>query len=339
MTDINNTFNEMIANAGFAPGLANAPKETPFHAFPQGGMARPIPMGITECSDGATALKLAGIDWQVGTVSVEELTGLKGSEGSFVSFIDEGSDNPYDNTYLGTNGKYHRVIQNTVLAELADCIIAVHPETTIVAGGATRRGKMTFLQLRLGTPLHLGQGEEVSRFITLYTSHDGGKVTAMASNFRLSCTNQWGALGRSSAKLASIAHTATAEQRTREAIFILQAAVTQFDKWDEALKELIQQPAELGAHIKNILGVKPDKEGRGLTLWEQTWDNIVKEYDQPFNSNIDGTGYAVLMAAQGVDEHYGKCGKGKRPEQQVTRLVNAKYPLATRAFRSLVTAR
>jgi hypothetical protein len=160
----------------------------------------------------------------------------------------------------------------------------------------------------------------------------------MASNFRPSCTNQWGELLRHSQRLTAVAHTASSEMRLREAVFTLQAAVTQFDEWDLALRELIATPAAMTTHLDNISGPRPDKAGRGLTIWENTRDRVWDEYGKAFNDNIVGTAYGVLMAAQGADEHTSKCGKGKRPEQQLGRLTTGRYPLARRAMASLVNA-
>jgi hypothetical protein len=323
MTDIDTTtaFNSILAANGFNPD---------FSAMPTGGMGRNLPMGITPCTNGKVALMLAGIDWEVETTSLADLTDLGRAADTTISHRSDNGD------IIGINGKKHVVIQNAVLAELGDAIIGCAPGAKYVAGGARNMGEMTFLQIELPSPLRLGEGEEVSRFITLYTNHNGGKIVTMASNFRPSCTNQWGELLRQSQRLTAVAHTASSEMRLREAVFTLEAAVTQFDEWDLALRELIATPARLADHIGNIVGPRPDKEGRTLTIWENTWERVSAELKQDFNSNINGTAFGVLMAAQGADEHTSKCGVGKRPEQQIGRLVTARYPLARRALRSLV---
>jgi hypothetical protein len=322
MTSIDNTtFNDILAANGFNPD---------FSAMPNSGMARNIPMGIAPCTVGAHALYLAGIDWEVKTRSLADLTDLGRAADTTLSYRSDNGD------IIGINGKKHVVIQNAVLADLGDAIISCAPGAKYVAGGARNHGEMTFLQIQLPEALYLGHGEDVSRFITLFTNHNGGKIISMASNFRASCTNQWGELLKQSQRLTAVAHTASSEMRLREAVFTLEAAVAQFDEWDLALRELIATPARLTDHIGNIVGPRPDKEGRSLTIWENTWERVSAELRQDFNSNINGTAYGVLMAAQGADEHTSKCGVGKRPEQQIGRLVTARYPLARRAIRSLV---
>ena len=303
-----------------------------FANMANGSIARTVAMEIPTCQNGSEALRHASIDWEVDTVNLGDILEAPNAKNTTIS---QRSDT---GAVIGVNGKKHRVIQNTVLAEMGDAIIRVEGDAKYVAGGARSGGEMTFLQIELPRTLDLGGGDTINRFITLFTNHNGGKVVSMASSFRPSCANQWGELLKSSQRLTGVSHTASAEMRMREAIFTLEAAVTQFDEWDIALRELLTQPAALAGHLPNIVGPRPDKAGRGLTLWENAHERVWDEYSQDFNQNLIGTGLGVLMAAQGADEHTSACGRGKRDEQRVGRLVTGRYPLGRRAMASLVRA-
>jgi hypothetical protein len=292
---------------------------------------RKRPAEISPTMDGAEALALAGIDWTVESRPLSELLDVPGANEVFIS---QRSDN---DGIVGVNGKKYNVIQNDVLAEIGDAIRQVRPDAKYVSGGDKGNGKTVFLMLELSDPFTFGDNADpIYRNILLKKGHDGGAVNPMASMFRPSCMNQWGALMRTSVTMAKVPHTASHEQRLRFAIQTVQAAVSTFDEWDTALIELLNTPVRAGDVFKQIVGDRPEK-GRALTEWENRLDNLWAEYSQDFNSNLIGTAAGVFMAAQGVDEHRGR-GANKREQQQIGRLLTGAYPTAARAL-ELVSAR
>lgn len=286
---------------------------------------RKRPAEISPTMNGATALREAGIDWKVDVLPLSDVLDAPGANEVFIS---QRSDN---GRIVGVNGKKYNVIQNDVLGEIGDAIRLVRPDARFVSGGDKSGGKTTFLMLQLDDPFQFGDGgDPIFRNILLKKGHDGGAVTPMASMFRPACMNQWAALQRTSVTMARVPHTASYSQRLRFAIRTVQAAVATFDEWDAELLELLNTPVRAGNVFNRIVGDRPEK-GRALTEWEGRLDNLWAEYSQDFNSNLWGTAAGVFMAAQAVDEHYGR-GASKREQQQVGRLLTGAYPNAERAL-------
>lgn len=295
------------------------------------GMGRQTAMEISPTNDGGTAMAAAGIDWTVEATKLDSVFEAPNAEDTTISTRSD------TGAIVGINGKKHNIIQNDVLAEFGDAIRNVRPDAQYVAGGNKSGGATTFLMLELPDGLDLGGGDVVKRQLLIGTHHNGGKLFTAAVQFRPFCLNQWSGLMRGKQRLIEVSHTASAEQRIKDAVFTLEAAVTTFDEWDQGLRDLLSQTTSLTPHVSNIVGDKPTKEGRGMTEWENRVDRLWGEYSQDFNSGLVGTGFGVLMAAQGADEHSSRVKKGQRAEQRVGRMINGNYPLAQRAVRSLAT--
>ena len=59
---------------------------------------------------------------------------------------------------------------------------------------------------------------------------------------------------------------------------------------------------------------------------------MCEEYKADYNSNLRGTAWGIVMAAEGTDEHRSKVAKGKRDTQRITRMLTGNYPLTTTAM-------
>jgi len=299
-------------------------------------MGRNLAKSIEPVTDGTEAMRAAGIDWQVCEMKLADIyessmLPCPGNAGD-ISILTR-SDN---GMIVGNNGKRYNVVQNDVLAELGDAIIQVRPDARYVAGGDLKGGKLTFLMLELAEGIDLGGGDAVNRHILLYKGHDGAPIVGMGVNQRPFCTNQWTSLTAGKPRIVSIRHTASADDRIKQASHILQAAFTQFDEWDQALRKLVAVPARLSDYKTQICGDRPDEDGRAMIGWEKRVNDLFAEYGEDFNSNLVGTAAGVVMAAQGADEHRGRCSKS-RDEQRVTRLLTGGYPMGQRAMEAFAT--
>jgi hypothetical protein len=305
-----------------------------FTRFGSSKIGRSSAFPIDHTVDGATALERAGIDWTVSSFPLAAVMpdNTPRADKYWVSVRDT------DGTVVGVNGKRHHIIQNSVLAEFGDTIRYFRPDAKYVAGGERLDGTGTFLMLELDEGLNVGNNDQIRRQILMGTNHDGGSLFVVAVGFRPFCMNQWNALMRSKVRIITISHTASAEQRIRDASAILEGAVAQFDEMDEAIRRLIETPASIRESIVPILGERPKEEGRALTFYNQRVENLWAEYGADHNSDHVGTAFGVVMAAQGVDEHRGRCKRGMRDTQRVNRMVTANYPLMERAMKVLLPA-
>jgi hypothetical protein len=297
-----------------------------------GKMARKRPAAITPTMDGDEALALAGLNWTVDQIQLSELLDVPNADSVVISRRSDTGG------IVGSNGKQYNVIQNHALVELGDAIRQVRPDAQYVSGGEKAMGATTFIMLELSDGLDLGGGDTVRRDILISKSHNGGSLKVQPVGFRPFCLNQWTGLLNSAGKpMATVPHTATAPQRLFQAVSALQVAVTVFDEWDQALTDLLNTPTRAKEHFHFIAGVRPDQEGRAMTEWENRLDRLWAEYQQDFNANLIGTAAGVFMAAQGADEHSGRCGRNKRDEQRVGRMLTSAYPMAARALVSVAS--
>jgi hypothetical protein len=298
-----------------------------------GGMGRKIAMEITPTMDGQSALEAAGLDWQVVPTNLSELMDKPGASAHTISTRSD------TGLVLGVNGAKHRIIQNDVLAELGDTIRSVRPDAKYVQGGMKDGGKTCFLVLEFDQDIDLGGGDTVQRRIMLGTAHTGGSLFGLGMNGRMACTNQWASIVKGKKRIVSISHTASSKQRISFAHHTLAAAVAQFDEWDNALRKLVATPARASDHFKAIVGPRPDKEGRGVTEWENKLDRLWDEYQQDFNANLVGTAAGIFMAAQGCDEHRSRVhgGEKMRDEARMAKVIRSQFPMAAAALRSLAT--
>lgn len=287
---------------------------------------REVAMKISPTISGEIALMEAGINWDVAVTPLSDHMEAPNADSVWIS---QRTDN---NAIVGVNGKRHRVIQNSVLADLADTVRKVRPDATIVQGGQRHGGKTTFLMLEFEDQLDLGGGDMVARNLLLGTHHDGGRLFGVGARSRFSCSNQWTQFTKGKNRIVSVSHTASFEDQLRMAHRALEAAVTQWDEWDIALRKLTATPMRASEAFTNILGDRPDEDGRKRTEWENRLDRLWDEYSKDFNAGLIGTAAGVLMAAQGCDEHRSKVKRGMRDEQRIGRLIDASYPTAQRAM-------
>lgn len=291
----------------------------------QGASGRRVAFDLSPTVSGEDALRAADIDWAIEARPMSDFVDAPNGDQYHASFRST------DGRIVGINGSRYHVIQNDVLAELGDAVRSVRPDAYYEFGGQKDGGSTTFLGLGFSDPLDLGNGDLVARQLIIGTGHNGGSLFSSGLYHRFHCTNQWTSLGGKN-RLFSIRHTASSEQRIAQAHYILQAAVAQWDKWDQFLLDLrSKQIDSVGSKFARIAGNRPEKEGRARTLWEQRVDALFAEYRQDFNEDLQGTALGVVMAAQAVDEHGSRCKRGMRDEQRVGRLINGNYPMARRA--------
>jgi len=154
---------------------------------------------------------------------------------------------------LGLVGNDYKIVQNVDAFTFFDSIVGgdgIMYETA----GALGKGEKIFITAKLPDYIRVGKDDLIEKYLFLTTSHDGYEsITAAFTPTRVVCANTLGAALRNCSNKIKIRHTASAEDRLKEAhkvMGISNMLATQlegiFNQWakvritDGEVKKLIQ---------------------------------------------------------------------------------------------------
>lgn len=138
------------------------------------------------------------------------------SEDSFFTFRTD------VNKVLGSRlGKDYEVMQNVEALNVVDEILQ-SGRATIETAGAIDGGKKVFICLKVDKSIFVGDNDEIKQYVLISNSHDGSMaITAMPTNIRVVCNNTLTAALRNAKGAIKIRHSASANDRLREAAKVL----------------------------------------------------------------------------------------------------------------------
>jgi phage/plasmid-like protein (TIGR03299 family) len=155
---------------------------------------------------------------------------------------------------LGVVGNDYEVVQNVNAFDFFDSIIGGKDGILYETAGALGKGERIFITAKLPDYIRVGKDDLIEQYLFLTTSHDGyGSITAAFTPVRIVCKNTLNAAMRNHSNSIKIRHTASANDRLKQAHTLL--GVTNllaneleevFNNWskiritDNAVKRLIQ---------------------------------------------------------------------------------------------------
>jgi phage/plasmid-like protein (TIGR03299 family) len=155
---------------------------------------------------------------------------------------------------LGVVGKDYEVVQNVNAFEFFDSIVGGKDGILYETAGALGKGERIFITAKLPDYIRVGRDDLIEQYLFLTTSHDGyGSITAAFTPVRIVCANTLNAAMRNHSNGIKIRHTASANERLKQAHQLL--GITNqladeleevFNHWskiritDNAVKHLIQ---------------------------------------------------------------------------------------------------
>lgn len=294
---------------------------------------RGVPLAFQDViRDPGDALTAAGLDYSIDDLPLSELTDAKFANRWHAAVRSS------DGAIVGVNSSrfYHH--QPHDLAILGDAIVQIRDDAYFSAGGESTDGRTQFLVVTLGEGIDTGGGQMYRNILLMNGTNGNAMLQGIAFNFRVVCMNQFPAIRRGGATLFKLGHTWSASQAMPTAIAALQDATRVWDDMDREIERLLSTPiTSPGAVAETIAGHRPaDKEegqpNRALTEWEKRVEAIMDEYQADWNAEVRGTGWGMVMAAQGVDEHCSRVRGGNRELQRLTRVAEDRYPLMNRAL-------
>lgn len=206
---------------------------------------------------------------------------------------------------LSIAGERYETVQNEQLAGMADTI--TDGDVTVDVVGSYNHGRNVFITLCLGENIVLdpeGSADEVGRYLTMRTSHDGSTaVQAIMHNMRLDCQNMLTSLKSHALSTFSMRHTQSVEGRIADARKALGIAFKQSDVFTDEMNRLIQQEMDKQAFwsLVETIYPRPEADVRGsLKKWENKTDTIMGIWSGDTLSGLDDTAYKAYNA---LNEH------------------------------------
>lgn len=119
---------------------------------------------------------------------------------------------------LGVVGKDYQVVQNGDAFRFFDAIVGGGDGIRYETAGALGKGERIFITAKLPDYIKVGRDDLIEQYLFLTTSHDGlGSITAAFTPVRVVCQNTLNAALRNQSGGIKIRHTASANDRLRQA--------------------------------------------------------------------------------------------------------------------------
>jgi len=155
---------------------------------------------------------------------------------------------------LGVVGKDYQIVQNVDAFAFFDAIVGEGDGILYETAGALGKGERIFITAKLPGYIRVGIDDFIEKYLFLTTSHDGfGSITAAFTPVRVVCNNTLNAAMRNHTNAIKIRHTASANDRLKQAHTLMGISNTMademqdiFNHWstvritDQEVKKLIQ---------------------------------------------------------------------------------------------------
>ena len=296
---------------------------------------RTVPCEIGRVTDKNTALELAGLNYRVDSVPLSTLSNVKYADKFYAAVRST------DGAMLGVNSSRFHHFQPSLLGDFAEAIVKIRPDAYISLGGQSPDERTQFLGVCLdGEAVNSPGGDKRYRHILMYNGTNGNRVFGgHAVTQEMRCMNMFRALLKGGSQIFSLNHNFSAQHLIPYAMAAVQNAVNLYDQMDIEIERMLSMPVSSPVEVLGRLaGSRPTEDGRGLTEWEKRFDALCAEYKADYNSNLRGTAWGIVMAAEGTDEHRSKVNKGQRDTQRINRMLTGNYPLTMRAMELYATA-
>jgi phage/plasmid-like protein (TIGR03299 family) len=255
---------------------------------------------VTDAPSSAEAMRLAGLDKvnRFETLYYKNpqgvFTPVPASEGRLVIREDE--------AMMGVLGDDYAIVQNRSLFDFADSLVEGR-KLTYETCGSLRGGKRVWLlaHLRDGDYEPL-PGDVVKPYLLLASSHDGSmNIRGLVTDTRVVCENTLRAALRAGQDGIKIRHTASAEDRLKEAGRVLGFAQTEREAQREAAQSLTKLRVTdegFASLLDELMPKSPESTRKSVTdrvkeVMTELFEGKAAGSDIP---GVAGTGWGALNA-------------------------------------------
>ena len=251
---------------------------------------------VEEAPTSADAIRLAGLDWNVEPKDVYDARGVK-----IPGYV--ANTRSSDGKVLGIVTNRYRIVQNSEAFQFTDNLIGgeVHYETA----GSLCEGRKVWLLARLGdTEI---AGDKVEPYVCFTNTHDGsGAVRVCMTPVRVVCNNTLNLALSTAQRQWSVRHTASVEQRVKEARDVLGMA-------DVYLRNLAEQADRLAnvtvntelleSVLNRLFPVKDENSDISKKNAEEQRETFIMAYNMPDIKKFYGSAWGVINAAADMAAH------------------------------------
>lgn len=208
-----------------------------------------------------------------------------------------------DNAVLGVASPGYGLVQNEVLATLADGILQ-ESDAHFHTGGVLYDGRLVWMLAKFPKDVFVrGDGSPIEDYLAVSTGHDARHaLCAFATMTRVVCGNTYNAAEQGARSKVTLRHTVNALDRLDEIRSMLDVHRKYVDTYVEAMNELAKRPMTLDEFTRftQVLIPENPKAERVATTAEKR-DMLIRLFRK--SENLDGVDYSAYRALQAVVEY------------------------------------
>ena len=299
-------------------------RETPWH-----GLGRKV----SQAPDSEEALRLAGLDWEVGQEPVYTAGGGQ-IQGYYANVRSS------DRQVLGIVSDRYRIIQNTEAFAFTDALLGegVRYETA----GSLMGGRKVWLLARLPRE-YIIEGEHISPYLVFSNTHDGsGAVRVAVTPIRVVCSNTLNLALATAKRSWSMNHTGNVSEKMREAeetLFLADRYMSCLGKEFESLRRKKLTDAQVQTYIETLLpyekGSTPQQE---KNTRRQIQDMEARYFEAPDLQDAGKNAYRFINAVSDFATHARPLRKTASYKETLFAKTVEGNPLIDKAYRMVSAA-
>ena len=251
---------------------------------------------VAEAPTSADAIRLAGLDWDVKPKQVYDDRGFR-----IPGYI--ANTRSSDGKVLGIVTDRYRIVQNSDAFAFTDSLIGgeVHYETA----GSLCGGRKVWLLAKLGdTEI---AGDKVEPYVCFTNTHDGsGSVRVCMTPVRVVCNNTLNLALSTAQRQWSVRHTASVEQRVKEARDVLGMAdiyLKNLAKYADKMANVTVNTELLETVLNKLFPVRDENSEISKRNAETQKEQFIVAYNMPDIKKFYGTAWGVINAAADMAGH------------------------------------
>lgn len=299
-------------------------REVPWHG---------LGIRVADAPDSMTALKSAGLNWNVLSQTMYTKDGLLIP--GYRANVREA-----DNSVLGVVSNRYKIIQNEEAFAFTDNLLG--EGVTYETAGSLQGGKKVWILARLPEEYRIC-GDEITPYLVFMNSHDGsGAVKVALTPVRVVCQNTLSLALNTARRSWSAVHMGNIQNKLKEACETLALSKRYMDVFEERIEELSTKSIAVAAAEKIIRDLIPvDKTMRESTkknLIRQQEDMILRYHEAPDLKDLDHSAYRLLNAVSDFATHATPVRKKKNYQENLFLKVIEGHKLIDRAYQVLQEA-
>ena len=217
---------------------------------------------------------------------------------------------------LGVVGKDYQIVQNVDAFAFFDAIVGEGDGMLYETAGALGKGERIFITAKLPGYIRVGKADFIDKYLFLTTSHDGfGSITAAFTPVRVVCNNTLNAAMRNHTNAIKIRHTASANDRLKQAHTLMGISNTMademqdiFNHWstvritDQEVKKLIQ--VAMVPNKETLNNLMAGKTGELSSVYTNMVDKVYAYAMSSPTQQMDTTAGTVFGAYNAITGYF-----------------------------------